>query len=377
MWHTVGDLRDGSLGSCVDGMHAEGAARYEACVPDEWNGKLLVWAHGYQSRWHEPEPLVHDDEVARGLPVSEVAMGLGYGWAATSYSNSGFAAVEAVHDLEDVVGVFEEHFGQADRIYLAGGSEGGLAGTLALERPGTPFDGGLIACAPSGSLRAQFDYVGDVRVLFDHLFPGVLPGDALDIPPSLLDEWDDIYADRIRAALRADPQSLRDLVKAGRVPSHALSERAVREAVVGLLWYHVFGTDDLIERLGGSPYDTMNRVYSGTRDDAGLNAVIARHAAAPAALERLAAMETTGHLQREVVQIHSTGDAIVPHWHLAGYRAKVVATDSTSLHVRQTSPSYGHCNFTVPEVLAAFGRLVLEVEGLPLEIPEGLPWANR
>lgn len=372
VWLTADDLRDGTLGSCVDGHHSI-AARYEACVPDDWNGDLVVWAHGYQSRWHEPEPLVHDDELAKGLPVSEVAMGLGYGWATTSYSSSGFAAAEAVDDLEDVVRVFEEAFGRAGRVYVAGGSEGGLAGTLALERPGTPFDGGLLACAPSGSLRKQFDYVGDVRVLFDHLFPGVLPGDALDVPPELLAAWDTHYADAVRAALRADREAFRDLVKAAGVPSHALSEQAVIEAVVGVLWYHVFGTGDLVERLGGSPYDNIGRTYAGTRDDLALNRAVARHAADPEALERLAALETTGALQREAVQIHSRADAIVPYWHLAGYRAKVVEADRADLHARQTSPLYGHCSFAVPEVLAAFGRLVWEVEGVELVIPEGFP----
>src|SRR6059036_2796742 len=44
------------------------------------------------------------------------------------------------------------------------------------------YQGALALCAPAGGGRLETDYIGNVRVLFDFYFPGVIPGDVLHVP---------------------------------------------------------------------------------------------------------------------------------------------------------------------------------------------------
>lgn len=56
----------------------------------------------------------------------------------------------------------------------------------------------------------------------------------------------------------------------------------------------------------------------------------------------------------------------MPYWHEPLYRAKVLAGGSTLLHSNIPVFRYGHCNFKVSEVLAAFALLVFKVTGQEL-----------
>jgi len=105
----------------------------------------------------------------------------------------------------------------------------------------------------------------------------------------------------------------------------------------------------------------VDRLYSGSLDDAALNAGVARFqfTADPA---KLAKLQTSARLRRPLVTIHTTGDPLVPIWHEALYRDRLSFLGKL-LHTPITIDRYGHCNFTDAEVLAAFGVLVLKVTG--------------
>src|SRR5438874_434028 len=45
--------------------------------------------------------------------------------------------------------------------------------------------GALPVCAVAGGSRRQFDYLGNVRALFDFFYPGVLPGNAGNVQPGI------------------------------------------------------------------------------------------------------------------------------------------------------------------------------------------------
>lgn len=59
--------------------------------------------------------------------------------------------------------------------------------------------------------------------------------------------------------------SLRDqFLSAARIPAHPTDLDKTIEAVLDLLWYNVFATNDGIAKLGGSPMTTCN-AYTGGR----------------------------------------------------------------------------------------------------------------
>ena len=71
------------------------------------------------------------------------------------------------------------------RAVVVGFSEGGLVATLEAERHADRFNGALAGCGPIGDFRAQLDYFADFRVVFDYFYPGLIPGDALQVPESV------------------------------------------------------------------------------------------------------------------------------------------------------------------------------------------------
>src|SRR5207244_5049588 len=121
-------------------------------------------------------------------------------------------------------------------------------------------------------------------------------------------------------------------------------------STLDLMWYNVFATNDGITELGGHPYSNFGRWYWGSSDDLRLNLRVPRFAADPAALAALRDYQTSGHLTLPLVTLHTTGDDVIPIWQEILYRVKV----QTSGHGRflpLTVFAYGHCNFTVGQML--------------------------
>jgi hypothetical protein len=357
---------------CRDGMLSSGAL-WQICLPAAWNGSLIVWAHGYVSPF---EPLAIPNDAVGGTPISTIVLGLGFAYATTSYRSNGLAAVDGSRDVEDLLGQFDTEVGTPSLAYLVGASEGSLTSILALERPATNFDGGLAVCGPIGNFRGQLDYFDDFRVLFDYFFPNVLPGDAIDIPQNLIEHWYDVYTPAVVAALVANPVATQQLLSVSHAPIDPSDPNTVGQTVLGILWYNVFGTNEATARLGGNVYDNTTREYAGSLDDVSLNLQVDRFAASPRALAHVKAFETSGRLRRPTVSLHTTGDPIIPIWQQALYQDKVLDVPNAAPFAASPIARYGHCTFTVAEVLAGFAQLVQETTGGTLAVPAAL-FPNR
>jgi len=348
-----------------DGRQASGAV-YRICMPaeGEWNGDLVVYAHGYVA-FNEPIAIPEDQlSIPDGPSLPEMVNGLGFAFAATSYSVNGLAVQEGLADLVDLVEIFSETHGQPGHVYLAGPSEGGLITALGVEQHFNVFDGGLSTCGPVGDFCRQINYWGDVRVLFDYFFPGVIPGSPVAIPQEVIDNWDTVYKGRVEEALRADPYATAQLLIVARVPVDPTDPDSAIDALVQLLWYNVFATNDGVAKLGGQPYDNSRRLYRGSDNDLRLNRSVPRFQADPAAIAEIEThYQTSGDLSVPLVTLHTLGDPIVPYWHELLYNRKIVANGDVALHTNIPSLRYGHCNFTAAEVLLAFAVLVYRVTG--------------
>jgi hypothetical protein len=138
--------------------------------------------------------------------------------------------------------------------------------------------------------------------------------------------------------------------------------------VAGLLWYNVFATNDGVDKLGGNPFDNSRHWYWGSKNDLRLNWEVERFEVDPAALAEIEAhYQTSGEIPTQLVTIHTTGDPIVPYWHVWLYRHKIYQSGSWYRYSNLPIHRYGHCNFKPTEVLAAFGLLVLKTSGFPLQ----------
>ncbi|MFN8466363.1 MAG: alpha/beta fold hydrolase [Caldilineaceae bacterium] len=353
--------------TCEDGLQASGAT-YRICMPAFWNGDLMVYAHGYVS----PTRPVGIPEDQLDLPgvgrIDTIITNQGYAFATTGYSVNGLAVVPAQADLIDLVNIFEQKKGRADKVLVAGVSEGGLIAALLAERTPSVFDGVLALCGPYGSFTGQVDYIGDFRVLFDYYFPGLMPPTPVDIPDDLLATWEtDTYSTTIKPVIDdpANSATVNDLLKVGGV-AYSPTDPATRErSVERMLWYNVYATDDAAVKLGGQPFNNQNpwRDYTGSSNDSALNATVARFTASPEALLNMATQyQTSGRIKIPVVTLHTTLDPVVPIWHQTEYTAQVQAAGASSLYAGYQEASYGHCAFNPLQVLSAFNKLVVMVD---------------
>ncbi len=356
---------------CYDGVQDSGAL-YRICMPQEkeWNGDLVVFAHGYVAP-DEPIAIPEDQlELPDGTSIVDMLTGLGFAFATTSYSTNGLAVKEGKADLVDLVDIFSTEEETPDHVYLVGASEGGVITALNTEQHPDVFDGGLAACGPVGDFRRQLNYWGDVRVLFDYFFPGVLPpftpGQDPPVPQEVMDNWDDYEAD-IRAAFDADPEATRKLLRVAHVPQKEGDHEANVDALVGLLWYNVFANNDGVAKLGGQPYDNNPRWYWGSGEDWQLNQEVTRFDADQAALDEIENhYQTSGALSVPIVTLHTLKDPVVPYWHEPIYRWKTTSQGAQALHTNIPSTRYGHCNFGVVEGLFSLGLLIYQVRGFEL-----------
>jgi hypothetical protein len=239
---------------------------------------------------------------------------------------------------------------------------------LTMEKHPDLFDGGLAACGPIGGIPVQINYMGDFRVVFDYYFPGLLPGEPISIPQTLIDNWDGYYATVVHPVI-SDPGSAISLTQVLSVTGAAVDPgdpTSVFTTTQGLLWYSVHATNDARQKLGGQPYDNWDRTYSGSDDDAALNAGVRRYRADPSALAALEAdYQTTGWIRRPLVTLHTTRDEIIPYWHQPAYEWKLSATGRSALLQHTPVERYGHCNFTSGEVVVALQRLLAMVDDPP------------
>ncbi|MFL5494736.1 MAG: alpha/beta hydrolase family protein [Gemmatimonadales bacterium] len=351
---------------CHDGTLGMTPALYRVCFPDQWNGDLVVYAHGYVQPG--ASLALPDDRIGQAS-ISSVVNGLGYAFATTSYRANGLVAADAVEDVADLTEEIRRLYRpDPNRTYVVGVSEGGLVAALAMERHADLFAGAVAACGPIGDFRRQIDYFEDMRVVFDYFFPGVVPGSAVDIPDSVRARWNARYAPAVSAALAADSSAARQILAVTGAPIDAADPTSAGQTVVGVLWYNIFATDDAQQRLGGQPYENAGRVYAGSDDDAALNAGVARHAADAAARANLESLETSGQLSIPVVTLHTTGDPIVPFLQEALYADRVAAAGASGLLEQRAVTRYGHCAFQPDELLGAFDDLVGRVtaSALPL-----------
>ncbi|RMH61740.1 MAG: hypothetical protein D6677_11065 [Calditrichaeota bacterium] len=361
-------------GTLIEGTQNSGAI-YKIWVPDQWNRELVMFAHGYVDATQPvgiPESQLYADDSTY-LP--DVITDMGYAFAITSYSVNGLAVKEGVADLADLTNIFKSEVGRAKQTYLIGVSEGGLITNLSMEKNFFLYSGALSLCGPSGDFVKQLNYFGDFRVLFDYFFPDVLPGNAVDIPQELMDNWD-MYQQKIIDAVIADPIAASQVLRFSGAPIDPQDPaNSTVYTFVSILWYNAFATNNARQVLGGNPFDNSTRTYHGGFNAKAVNAGVQRFTADAAALQAIENDYTTsGLLFKPLVMMHTLGDQIVPKEQMDLYEAKAELSGSSAFLTTQATPRYGHCNFTADELMAAFSVLVYKVTG---ELPGNALPANR
>ena len=117
--------------------------------PSNWNGILLLYAHGYVSK-DVPVGITPDDQLVISLLASQ-----GFAVAVSSFSENGWVLKDGTQRTHQLLGLFTSKFGKPARVYAAGASMGGLIAIRLIETWPDEFAGVLPACAVAGGLARQ------------------------------------------------------------------------------------------------------------------------------------------------------------------------------------------------------------------------------
>lgn len=363
----------------VDGVDSG----YRIEVPDDWNGTLVLYAHGFVGA---AEP----DLVVQNPSLRELFIAQGFAWAASSYSRNGYtidAAVEETHALLDGFADLTGGAAAPTDVLFHGVSMGGHITGAAIERRPDAYDGALPICGVMGDIEL-FDYFTDVNLVAGALagVPVPVPGDLSFIqgPAQAIDA-----ALGLQAGLTAP---------AGHQYAAVIEQRSGGERPLvdeALTFWNSLAAVDLGE-AGRVPF--LQAVYSGILsagidDPAGIDPAVGNAdrvysydgepAVSPAEADlngdvtRVAASTPPpfpvidGDITIPVLTLHTLGDLFVPFSMQQTYAEEAAAAGAADLLVQRAIRAVGHCEFTGEELATAFTDLVAWVARDGAQPPAG------
>jgi len=353
-----------------DGVQTSGAI-YRICMPApaDYNGILIVYAHGYQDAG-TPVAIPENQLCVGALCLPEVANALGFGFATSSYRKTGLAVLEGQADLLDLVRIYTARIGNPRRVYMVGASEGGLIAALSLERHADVYSAGIAACGPIGDFPFQINYLVDARATFEYFFPGLIPGSPFDPDPGIVTIWGGYYDRTVKPFVLAPANRARldQWVKVAQLPFDPSNYLATVEVSVrDVLHYGVVNLNEAATTLGGFPFDNTSRWYAGSSNDLLMNLLVPRRAAASAAVTAMNTLyRTSGVLTRPLVTLHTLRDQQVPFAHEQVYALKTAVSGALlTRHAPLAVDRFGHCNFTPQEMIAALITMMFYDQVVP------------
>jgi hypothetical protein len=354
------------------GVHAGAAYRME--VPANWNGDLVLFAHGYVA---ETNPV-----LSVGIPsLRDHWLSQGYAWAASSYRANGYVPGTGALDTHRLIGLFRGKVGNPDRVYITGTSLGGHVTGVAIEQWPNSFDGALPLCGVMGG-NDLFEYFQDAYLVAETLAWGEAEVPTPDGYPT--SGWP-----ATRSVLGGGgagfPWTLSPTGERYRDTIMHLTggERpGFEQGFTSFVFNGAF-----IFNFGSAVYyglDNTDRVYrwtSGpelTPEEQEFNDTIFRSSGLPR-LQRpnglggwpqssAVSPPINGTFRIPVVSLHTLGDMFVPFSMQQAYAERAAANGRDDLLAVRAIRGTSHCDFQLSELQQAWDDLVRWVEeGIPAE----------
>ena len=146
-------------------------APFRIVVPANWNGTLLVYAHGYRDKADHPGEVDNRNaDIAPNPAFEPLLLAQGYALAGTAYKDNGWAVEEGIHDLKNLVTHFRGRVGHPEHTIIWGFSMGSVITFESMEKSGSFYDGALAACAVGAGATQSWDSAGDLMLAYDTVF---------------------------------------------------------------------------------------------------------------------------------------------------------------------------------------------------------------
>jgi len=295
--------------SCWSGRDSAGAYYYIA-VPQDWQGTLVLHDHGGPELGAPKAERTADD-----LNRWAVMVRAGYAWAGSTYHQGGVAVRDAAADSERLRRIFSQYIAVPRITVLHGQSWGASVAARQAEIftektvGRRPYDAVLLTSGLLGGGSRSYDVRTDMRAVYQYLCHNhprpTEPAYALNLglPAGAHMSRADLKA-RADECLGLDrPAAQRTPAQQGRVETLERVLHIPASAILPHLYWGTFHFQDISShRTGGaSPFGNIGAVYSGSADDAALNAGVPRLTADPVAYARFAAdTDPTGRIPAPV-----------------------------------------------------------------------------
>jgi len=354
-----------------------GGAPYTIKVPTNWNGKLLVYAHGYVDKAdHAGEVDNRSAGAAPSAALDSVLLGQGYALAGSAYQDNGWAVKEGIHDTRLLTSLFNGRFGKPDTTLLWGFSMGSVVALANAEAANGVFDGYIAACAvAAGTPRAWDGALGHLlayKVAFGMPSSWGTPGDVrddLDFDTEVLPK---LFFEATNLANFGKFEFIRLVMQVAGEPN-MLAPPAIWFPG-GLFTNMFFLTEaraELERRAGGPPAQNLTHTYSlttaekayltglGVSPDSLLAAMNAERYEAHMSARNYAEhwADYSGKINGPMLTLHTRVDTLVPPQHEEAYATTVAEAGRSDSLYQAFTTGQGHCNFTGAQLLTAVAAL--------------------
>lgn len=352
---------------CYTGRSAEGAY-YWIAIPADWNGVLVVHSHG-GPRTQAPE--INDE--ADDLQRFSVMVREGYAWAGSTYRRGGYGVRMAAEDTDILRRIFWARFGKPKYTIVHGQSWGGnvaakVSELYAVDGDGhRNYDGVLLSAGLVAGGTRGYVFRSDLRAVYQFYCHNHPRPDEVQYPV-----WQGLPVGarmtRAQLAARVDECTGVSRPAAERTAQQARKLKNIigvigireNELVAHLAWATNLFQDMVQNRLDGrNPFSNIGTVYSGSDDDAALNAGVERFAADPVAVAQLAYdADLTGQIMLPTLTIHAKNDPTVFVTVEAIYRDTVAAAGRSDLLVQTFTDEDQHSKLSTPEYAGLLDALM-------------------
>ena len=356
-----------------------GGAAYRIELPTgQWNGKLVMYAHGYAGTG--PNLVVQDPPIRRYL------IDHGYAWAASSYSKNYYDVRAGVEDTNALALAFNTIAAQNGRplpapskTYIFGRSMGGHiaaaaieAETLATANNKVRYDGAVPTCGVLDD-DGLWAYFGGYQLAAQQLAGLTAASLPVSNWPQIVGHVRTTLFNSTKSFATPTPQGLllKDIVMNLTGGARPIFDQGfANDGLQNVVW-GAFGDDGTIRGvLNANVVDTRGVRYRFDAPEAvvaAFNASIGKSTPVPDAnrLRRDGLRwlpKVQGDFAVPVVTIHTLGDMYVPFGLEQNYLAHAKAKGHANLLVQRAIRAAGHCDFTVAEQSRAFADLARWVE---------------
>jgi hypothetical protein len=352
-------------------------AAYRIEVPQTgWNGKLVMWVHGYRGTGAS---LTVDTPIMRRYLLAN-----GYAWAASSYSKNYYDVRAGVEDTNALALNFTaiaaakgRTLAAPSKIFITGVSMGGHITAAAIDAEAqtyannkVKYNGAVPMCGVVGDTEL-FNYFAGYQVAAQQL---------AGLPISSFPTTDfATVGPAVQAALwtsfptlsNAQGDKLKNIVmnlSGGARPFY--TEAWANAGNQGNIWASLGGDGTISGILNANILDTTGLSY---KVDASSTSVTALDTAFNAAVFKIKPTADANRLRRDglrwipinngdfgipVVTLHTLGDLFVPFKMEQVYAARAKAKGNDKWLVQRAIRDVGHCTFTAAEASAAFDAMV-------------------